>query len=223
MKQQLLPSMMCVDPSKLTPIMRLFEDNQIDGLHIDVMDGHFVPNLQLGTDYCRYLSAMTDLPMDYHLMVEEPERMLPWFPIRKGDLVSVHAESTRHLGRAFDQILEMGAKPMIALNPATPLCMIEEVLPVAAGVLLMTVNPGFAGQKMVPATLDKIKRARRMLDERGYSHLPIEVDGNVSPAHLVEMQEAGANMFVIGSSGFLRSMDLTEMADGIDAFRSLLK
>ena len=154
MKQQLLPSMMCVTPSKLEQAVRVFEANGIDGLHIDVMDGHFVPNLQLGTDYCRHLAAMTHLPMDYHLMVEEPERMLDWFPIREGDLVSVHVESTRHLGRVFDQIIDKGAKPMVALNPATPLCMMEEVLPSATGVLIMTVNPGFAGQKMVAATLD---------------------------------------------------------------------
>ena len=223
MKQQLLPSMMCVTPSKLEQAVRVFEANGIDGLHIDVMDGHFVPNLQLGTDYCRHLAAMTHLPMDYHLMVEEPERMLDWFPIREGDLVSVHVESTRHLGRVFDQIIDKGAKPMVALNPATPLCMMEEVLPSATGVLIMTVNPGFAGQKMVAATLDKISRTRRMLDERGYAHLPIEVDGNVSPANLIKMQEAGANMFVIGSSGFLRSMDENEMVAGIRDFRALLK
>ena len=136
--------------------------------------------------------------------------------------MSVHVESTRHLGRVFDQIIDKGAKPMVALNPATPLCMMEEVLPSATGVLIMAVNPGFAGQKMVAATLDKISRTRRMLDERGYAHLPIEVDGNVSPANLIKMQEAGANMFVIGSSGFLRSMDENEMVAGIRDFRALL-
>lgn len=222
MRQQLWPSMMCVHPAKLEPVVRLFEETGIAGLHVDVMDGHFVPNIQLGTDYCRYLAAMTKLPLDYHLMVTEPEKMIGWFPIREGDLVSVHAESTKHLSRVFDQIIALGAKPMVAINPATPLSMIEEVLPSAAGVLIMTVNPGFAGQKMVPSTLDKIRRTRAMLDECGYAHLPIEVDGNVSPENAIKMQEAGANMFVIGTSGFLKSMDEEEMAAGIKQFRKLL-
>ncbi len=223
MNKQLLPSMMCVAPTKLEQAVRIFEQTHVEGLHMDIMDGHFVPNMQLGTDYCRYLAAMTDIPLDYHFMVSEPEKMLTWFPIREGDLVSIHAESTKHLGRVFDQITAVGAKPMVALNPATPLCMIEEVLPSAAGVLIMTVNPGFAGQKMVPATLDKIRRTRQMLNERGYRDLPIEVDGNVSPENAVKMQEAGADMFVIGSSGFLKSMDENDMTAGIQAFRELLR
>lgn len=223
MKMKLSPSMMCCDLLRLQEQLSVLKAAGVEYLHIDVMDGEFVPNYMLGTDFVRQLRRATDIPLDIHLMIREPERKLSFFELREGDLVSVHAESTFHLQRALQQVRSQGARPLVALNPATPLSALDYVLEDVDGVLLMTVNPGFAGQKMVPATLDKIKRARRMLDERGYSHLPIEVDGNVSPAHLVEMQEAGANMFVIGSSGFLRSMDLTEMADGIDAFRSLLK
>ncbi len=222
MNNQLLPSMMCVDPTKLESAVRVFEQHGIDGLHVDVMDGHFVPNLQLGTDYCRYLAQMTTLPMDYHLMVEQPEDKIDWFPIREGDFVSVHVESTRHLQRAFDRIRAVGGRPIAALNPATPLCMIEEVLSQAAGILIMTVNPGFAGQQLVEFTVAKIRAARDLLSTRGYPDLPIEVDGNVSKANLVRMKEAGANRFVIGTSGFLKSMNPDDMIAGIQAFRALI-
>ncbi|MBQ8508522.1 MAG: ribulose-phosphate 3-epimerase [Clostridia bacterium] len=219
MDKLFMPSMMCVDPAKLCETLDVFEKNGIGGLHIDVMDGHFVPNLQLGTDYCRHLHRLSKLPLDFHLMITEPEDKIAWFPIQEGDWVSVHAESTNHLQRTFDRILAAGGKPMVALNPATPLCMAEEVLEQAAGVLLMTVSPGYAGQKLVESTIGKISRLRKMLDERGLNHVRIEVDGNVSPANLVRMDAAGADMYVIGSSGFLKSSDADEIAAGIAEFR----
>ena len=218
-----MPSMMCVPPYDLREVVEAFKMGGIEGLHIDVMDGHFVPNMQLGTDYCKHLRRLSDIPLDFHMMVEEPEYKLDWFPIEEGDFVSIHVESTRHLQRAFDRIKTKGALPIVALNPGTPLSMVEEVLPDAYGVLLMTVNPGYAGQKLVGHTIDKIRRLREMLDARGYENIRIEVDGNVNEKHLVMMNEAGADMYVIGSSGFLNTSDPEEIKKGIEHFRALVK
>ena len=222
MERMLLPSLMCVSPRDLEDTLRLFEKNGIPALHVDVMDGHFVPNLQLGASYCQYLREMTSLPLDYHLMVEDPARMLEWFPIKEGDWVSVHAEVDRHLARTLARIRELGAHPMVALNPATPLCMAEEVFSAVDGVLLMTVNPGFAGQTLVPSTIGKICRLRAMLDEEGFGDVRIETDGNVSEQNLLRMRNSGADMFVIGTSGFLGTRDLGEMEAGIQRFQSLV-
>ena len=222
-KLQLSPSMMCVDPVRLNETVAVFERERIEYLHIDVMDGHFVPNFMLGTDYCKALRRLTEIPLDLHLMIEAPEDRLSWFELREGDAVSVHAEATRQLQRALDRIAESGAKPIVAINPATPLSAIEEVLPMLHAVLVMTVSPGYAGQKLVESTIDKIRRLRMMLDERGYENVCIEVDGNVSLPNFHRMRESGADMFVIGSSGFLKTSDAAEIASGIRAFRAAAK
>ena len=218
---KLCPSMMCVNPVKLAETLRTFEDGGIEYLHIDVMDGHFVPNFTLGTDYCKALHNISKIPLDYHLMIEDPEDRINWFEIRKDDVVSVHAEATRQLQRTIDRIAEAGGKPIAAINPATPLCVIEEVLPYLWGVLVMTVSPGYAGQKLVESTIGKIRRLRTMLDERGYENMRIEVDGNVSYPNMQRMREAGADMFVIGSSGFLTTDDAQTIAAGIGEFRKI--
>lgn len=200
MISMLSPSIMCA-PSwhETETLLNKLKDNKVELIHADVMDGHFVPNMMLGTASIRELRKISPIPLDIHLMVEEPERMLGWFDIQPGEYVSVHAESTRHLQRVLATIRDLGAKPMVALNPATPLCMLEEVLPDLAGILIMTVNPGFAGQKMIPQTLDKIARARKMLDAAGFA-IPIEVDGNVSFENAVRMRQAGADIFVCGTA-----------------------
>lgn len=200
MNSKLAPSMMCADLLSLGDTLRAFEADGVEYLHIDIMDGSFVPNFTLGTDYCRRLKACTSIPLDIHLMVERPEEKLSWFPMDAGDYVSVHVESTRHLQRTLAGIRARGARPMVALNPATPLCMIEHVLPDVDAVLLMTVNPGYAGQKLIPQMLDKIATTREFLDERGFSHVEIEVDGNVSFENAKKMRAAGANIFVAGTA-----------------------
>jgi ribulose-phosphate 3-epimerase len=164
------------------------------------MDGVFVPNLMLGTDAIRQLRRMSSIPLDIHLMIEKPEDKLEWFDIQPGELVSVHVESTRHLQRALAKIRGLGARPMAALNPATPLCMVEDVMADVDGILVMTVNPGFAGQKLVPQMLDKIARLRAMLDAAGRKEVLIEVDGNVSFENAKLMSAAGADIFVAGTS-----------------------
>lgn len=194
-------SMMCVSPWKqVGQVLEALQNCGIDRLHIDVMDGHFVPNLMMGTESLRHLRQACPIPMDIHLMIERPEDKLGWFDIQPGDYVSVHAESTPHLQRALSRIRDLGARPIAALNPATPLCMIEDILVDVDAVMLMSVNPGYAGQKMIPQILEKITRLRRLLDENSLPDTRVEVDGNVSFENISPMRKAGADMFVCGTS-----------------------
>ncbi|MBE6556854.1 MAG: ribulose-phosphate 3-epimerase [Ruminococcaceae bacterium] len=215
-KAMLAPSMMCADFLHLEEQLRLFEREGIDLLHVDIMDGHFVPNITLGTDFVRMLKKATSIPLDIHLMVERPENLLPAIAFGEGDYVSVHYESTVHLQRVLAAIRERGAKPLLALNPGTPVSMAEEVLGDIDGLLVMTVNPGFAGQKLVPSALEKIARARLYLDAYGMNESVIEVDGNVSIPNGIAMRAAGADIFVAGTSGVFIGDD---MAGNIRHFR----
>ena len=191
---------MCADFFDLGNELKKLEQNGIEYLHIDIMDGDFVPNYTLGTDFIKKLKQVTSIPLDVHMMVRSPENKLDWIPFGEGDYVSVHYEACTHLQRALSMIRARGGKPMLALNPGTPLCVIDEVLPDLDAILVMTVNPGFAGQKLIPSTLDKIRRLRQYLDENGYGHVEIECDGNVSFENAKKMREAGANIFVAGTS-----------------------
>jgi ribulose-phosphate 3-epimerase len=200
MKKKISPSLMCGRISEYKEILKEFEKCGIEYLHIDVMDGEFVPNLQFGTDMIKQIRKMSNIPLDIHLMINNPEDKLEWFGICEGEYVAIHYEATKHVQRALAKVRELGAKPMLALNPATPLCVLEDLLPDVDAVLIMTVNPGFAGQKIVPATIDKVKRLRKMLDEKGYENVEIEVDGNVSFENARLLSDAGANIFVAGTS-----------------------
>ncbi len=206
------PSIMCLPPwNNGQDTIKQMEGLGISLLHADVMDGVFVPNFMLGTDSIKHLRRLTSIPLDIHLMIENPEEKLPWFDIRENEYVSIHAESTRHLQKALARVREYGARPMVALNPATPLVMIEDVLDDVDAVLLMSVNPGFAGQKLVPHVIDKIARLREMLDTNGKSDVLIEVDGNVSFENAVKMRAAGADIFVAGTSSlFAKTGTLAE-------------
>ena len=222
MKSLLAPSMMCVSEwQNPGDTLRTLERCGIELLHADVMDGSFVPNLMLGTESVKHLRAASSIPLDIHLMIERPEDKLAWFDPQPGEYVSVHAESTRQLQRALSRIRECGARPMVALNPATPLCMIEDILDDVEGVLLMTVNPGYAGQKLVPQSLGKIRRLRRMLDGAGKKDVRIEVDGNVSFENGAKMRAAGADMFVCGTSSVFHAGGSLE--DNIARFRQCLE
>lgn len=220
MTDKISPSMMCADIADIKGTLEAFENGGIEYLHIDIMDGSFVPNFTLGTDYCKAMKRLTKIPLDIHLMINEPENRLGWFSFGEGDIVSVHAESTAHIQKALAEIRSRGGRPFIALNPATPLNILEEVLDDIDGVLVMAVNPGFAGQKMVLNALDKIRRVRDFLDSRGKTDIEIEVDGNVSFENAVKMKAAGANIFVAGTSSvFNPSFPLSE---GIERFRKAI-
>ena len=211
MNGKIAVSMMCADIAKTVETITIFEENDIDFLHIDVMDGCFVPNLQLGVDYIMQLRNLSKIPLDIHLMITEPEKKLEWFDIKEGEMVSVHYESTENLNQALTFIKQKGAVPVLALNPATSIDVIKEHVSNVGVILLMTVNPGHAGQKMVPQMFEKIKQLRKYLDSAGYDNVKIEVDGNVSFENAKLMHDAGADIFVAGSSSvFHKDMTLIE-------------
>ena len=157
---------MCVDFFGLEQSIKDFEACGIDLIHVDVMDGCFVPNFTLGTDFIKALKKKTNIPLDIHLMINEPDRKLSWFEFGENDYVSVHLESTQHLHKTVAEIRSRGAKAMVAINPATPINQLECILDDIDAVLVMTVNPGFAGQKLVGSTLKKIKALRRIWLEK---------------------------------------------------------
>lgn len=191
---------MCADFLHLGDELKALEKYGIEYLHVDIMDGVFVSNYTLGTDFIKKIHRATDIPLDIHLMIDHPDNKLDWFEFKEGDYVSVHYEACTHVQAVLSNIHKRGAKTMLALNPGTPLCVLEDLLPDLDAVLIMTVNPGFAGQKLVPQTLDKIRRLRKMLDENGYENVEIECDGNVSFENAKKMSDAGANIFVAGTS-----------------------
>jgi len=197
---KLAPSMMCCDLLNVREQIKMFEHQKIDVLHIDIMDGSFVPNIALGTCFVNQLKKETNIPLDLHLMIDSPERYINTYPIGEGDYVSIHFESTNHVQRALQAVKDKGAKPLVAINPATPIYAISEIFDDIDGVLIMSVNPGYAGQKMVSRSIEKIKEMRRFLDENGRPDAEIEVDGNVSIENAIKMRKAGANILVLGTA-----------------------
>lgn len=205
------PSMMCADLTDLKGQVKELEEANISYFHIDVMDGHFVPNLMLNDAFVRSLRRLSNIPMDFHFMVERPENMLPWFEICSGDIVSVHMESTPHIQKALRYIRDRNAKAFAAINPATPVCMLDSVWDDIDGVLVMTVNPGFAGQSLVESTLKKIYEVRKSAERNGKKDFLIEVDGNVNYPNATKMRRMGADLFVAGTSSvFRKEMTIAE-------------
>ncbi len=173
-------------------------------LHIDVMDGHFVPNITMGplvVEALRPLARTYHAWLDVHLMIEEPDRYLADFARAGADLITVHAEACTHLHRTLQHLRELDVRAGVALNPATPLVMVEEVLQDIDLLLIMSVNPGFSGQQFIPHTLDKVRRARTML-QAAHAHALLEVDGGIKPANAARVVEAGADVLVAGSAIF---------------------
>jgi len=198
---RIAPSILSADFGRLAEEVRAVEAAGADWIHVDVMDGRFVPNITIGPLVVEAVRKVTRLPIDAHLMIVEPERYVEAFAKAGADLISVHAEVSPHLHRTLQAIRAAGARPAVALNPSTPLDCLEYVLGDIEMVLLMTVNPGFGGQSYIPAVTEKVRRLRRMADERG-QELEIEVDGGVKASTVGAVAQAGANVLVAGTAVF---------------------
>ena len=201
MKRVLEPSVLSADFAVLGEQVALLKDLGITSLHYDVMDGTFVPSISFGMPVLKCLRKITDQELDVHLMIVEPDRLVQAFRDAGADMLTVHAEACTHLDRTVMHIKQLGAKAGVALNPATPLSVVEEILPELDMVLLMTVNPGFGGQKYIPYCTDKIRRLRAAAD-RVNPGLMIQVDGGVNPSTIRTVLEAGADRIVAGSAVF---------------------
>jgi ribulose-phosphate 3-epimerase len=195
------PSIMTADLLRLGDEIATAESAGVDYIHLDVMDGRFVPNISLGLPILEALRKATRLPLDVHLMIVEPEKYAERFVEAGADGVTIHVEACLHLHRTLRAIAEAGATPGIALNPGTPLSTLEEVIPIVGEVLVMSVNPGFGGQSFIPLAIDKVRRLRLMLDERNPS-CRLQVDGGIKASNIGRLIEAGADTFVIGSAIF---------------------
>ena len=195
------PSILSADFLRLGEQLAEIEVAGADFVHVDVMDGRFVPNLSIGLPVVAAVRRGTTLPVDVHLMIEEPDRWVERFVEAGADYLTVHAEATPHLHRTLRAIADAGAEPGVSLNPATPVVMIEEALPVVRQVLVMSVNPGFGGQEFIPTVLDKLRRVRLMLNERNSDCL-LEVDGGIKPDNIARIIGTGADSIVAGSAVF---------------------
>lgn len=202
MQIKLSPSILNADFGRLAEQVREAEAAGADYLHVDVMDGQFVPNITLGPAIVSAIRAATSLPLDLHLMIEEPRRFLREFVEAGAGIMTVHAEAVRHLHATVAAIQDAGVKAGVALNPATPLSAVEEIVDRLDLLLVMTVNPGFGGQALIPETLDKIARARALLDARG-ARAELEVDGGVKADNVAEVVRRGARVVVAGSAIFV--------------------
>jgi ribulose-phosphate 3-epimerase len=199
--KKLSASILSSDFGRLSEEVKAVELAGADWIHVDVMDGYFVPNITIGPDIVRVIRKATSLPLDVHLMIDKPERYIEVFADAGADRMSVHAEATFHLHRVIQRIRELGVSPTVALNPASPLDFVQHVLSDLDMVLLMTVNPGFGGQKFISGVMPKVRQCRKLIDENHVKVL-LEVDGGVHTDTIGSLAEAGVDVFVSGSAIF---------------------
>jgi ribulose-phosphate 3-epimerase len=202
MTAKIAASILSADFARLGDQVREAVEGGADWIHVDVMDGHFVPNMTIGPLVVAALRPITALPFDVHLMIEAPDRLIPDFARAGADCITVHQETCPHLHRTIQMIKELGVKAGVTINPGTPLDVLGEVLADVDLVLIMSVNPGFGGQSYIPASTDKIARLRHMLDDRGLADVELEVDGGIKSHNAAEIVGAGASVLVIGSGIF---------------------
>ena len=201
MKKKIAPSILSADFSRLGDEIRAVEEAGADYIHVDVMDGHFVPNITIGSPVVAAIRKVTKLPLDVHLMISEPDRYIADFAKAGSDIITVHAEACVHLHRTVHFIKEQGKMAGVSLNPSTPLCLLDNILEDIDLILLMTVNPGFGGQKFIKTMLPKIAEMRKILDKKGLK-AELMVDGGVTLENIAEISRAGADSFVAGSAVF---------------------
>lgn len=214
MKKYLSASIMCADLLNMEKSIRELENAGIDFLHVDIMDGDFVPNITLGFDLINALKKITDIPLDVHMMVNEPSKFIDMMNLGENDILCVHYESEMHIARTLEKIKNKGVRAGLAINPGTPVESYRYLAELIDMALVMTVNPGFAGQKIVPFAERKVRDTRELLDTLGKEDILIEVDGNISPENGVKMSKAGADIFVLGTSAlFVKDRDMKEAAD----------
>lgn len=214
--------MMCSDLVDLQETINIFERCGIEHLHIDMMDGTFVPNFGLGVDYIRGLRKLTNIPLDLHLMIKDPEYKLQWIGIKETDIVSVHYESSFQVQRVLDWLVPYGCKRFLAINPATPINVLEEVLDYIDGINLLMVNPGFAGQKIVPSTMKKAEKVAHFLASVNREDIILEVDGNITPDNAKALYNIGASIFVAGTSSIFKG-DIKNYEKNIVSLRNMVK
>ena len=211
MKSPLIaPSLLSADFANLERDIRMLNQSNCDWYHLDVMDGVFVPNISFGFPVMQAMARVAEKPLDVHLMIVEPEKFVPQVKALGAKVMNVHQEATIHLHRLLNQIRKEGMLSGVTLNPSTPVCMVEDILAEADVVMLMSVNPGFAGQKFIGETVEKVKRLREMIDRRNLSTL-IEVDGGVCRDNAALLAEAGADVLVAGSAVFKAADPLKEI------------
>ena len=219
MKKKLSASLMCADLLNLEDAIKELEKAGIDYLHIDIMDGAFVPNITLGFDLINSIKKVTDIPLDIHMMVNEPSLFIDRMELTEEDIVCVHYESEKHIHRTLEAIKRKGCKAGLAVNPQTPVEIIEPLIEYIDMLLVMTVSPGFAGQKIFLGAGRKVENARKLLNQWGYTATEIEVDGNISLENGKKMSDCGANIFVLGTSAlFLKDKALSDAAKDFIAY-----
>ena len=201
MSIRLAPSILSANFAALGEDIHKVEDAGAHLLHVDVMDGHFVPNLTIGPPVVKSIKKATRLPLDVHLMISDPDKYIPAFVDAGADMLTVHAEATVHLDRTLNLIRSLNIGVGVSINPATPISVVEHALALADMLLIMSVNPGFGGQKFIPYTVEKIRQARQLIDERNYRCV-IEVDGGIDAGTLPQVVKAGAEVLVAGSAIF---------------------
>lgn len=201
------PSILSADFARLGEEVRAVEEAGADFIHLDVMDGHFVPNLTIGPAIVEAVNGVTSLPLDVHLMITNPENYLDEFAAAGADYLTVHVEAQVHLHRTMTRIRELGMKAGVSLNPATPVAALEEIIPLSDLILVMSVNPGFGGQGFIPSSLARIGAIRKKIDDCGCGAL-IEVDGGIKTDNAAAVREAGADILVSGSGVFGKGRDM---------------
>jgi ribulose-phosphate 3-epimerase len=214
---RIAPSILSADFARLADGVAAAEAAGAEWIHVDVMDGHFVPNITIGVPVVAALRRVTSLPLDVHLMIDQPDRYVDAFADAGADWITVHQEAAVHLHRTVERIREKGAHPGVSINPGTSLSTLDEILPYVDMVLVMSVNPGFGGQRFIPTSTRRIAALRRALDERGLWPIEIEVDGGIGPETAAEVVDAGATVLVAGAAIY---NDRGSVADNITRLRA---